>query len=130
MDSRPSGYSPIKPSSSSRRTSRTPEPGLASYTLLKNRKGKTKSPSERPSTFVALAPLIFVAVVALLMWPGSFSLVSLGVAGLGMVVETGWAYKTVGDAIADWKNQPQASYPTEFTRGIIPKGIRKSVGVF
>ncbi|KAF8609159.1 hypothetical protein BDV93DRAFT_432936 [Ceratobasidium sp. AG-I] len=57
------------------------------------------------------------------MWPGSFSLVSLGVAGLGIVAERAWAYKTIGDAITDWKNQPQASYPTMFTRGIIPKGI-------
>lgn len=125
MDSQPSGYSPIKSSSSSRRTSRTPEPGLASYTLLKNKKGKFKPPAERPSAFLALAPLVFLAVAVLLMWPGSFSLLGLGVAGLGLVAEKGWAYQTIGDAITDWKNQPQSSYPTMFTRGIIPKGIRR-----
>ncbi|KAG9126515.1 hypothetical protein FRC07_003137 [Ceratobasidium sp. 392] len=113
------------PAPSARRTSRTPEPGLSSYTPIRNsRIGKRKPPTETASVFVRLLPLGLLAIAGLLMWPPSFSLIRMGVAGLAAsTVVPASAYKTIGEAIVDWKNQPQATYPTQFTRGIIPKGI-------
>ncbi|CUA77527.1 Altered inheritance of mitochondria protein 6 [Rhizoctonia solani] len=60
------------------------------------------------------------------MWPPGFLTVRrLFLAGLGIAasVSPSLAYQTIDQVIADWKNQPQSTYPTEFTRGIIPKGI-------
>ncbi|CCO26694.1 Altered inheritance of mitochondria protein 6 [Rhizoctonia solani AG-1 IB] len=59
------------------------------------------------------------------MWPPSFSVMRRLVTGLSLVasVSPSFAYRTIGEVISDWKNQPQSTYPTEFTRGIIPKGI-------
>ncbi|KAG8727894.1 hypothetical protein FRC12_022156, partial [Ceratobasidium sp. 428] len=124
MDSPLSRLNSSVPTTSSRRTSRTPEPGLSSYTLVKNSRGKKKSLTEAPSVFVRLLPLGLLAIAGLIMWPPSFSLIRAGVAGLAVSATVPvWGYQTIGEAIADWKNQPQATYPTQFTRGIIPKGI-------
>lgn len=112
------------PVASSRRTSRTPEPGLSSYTLIRNARGKRKPPTQSASVLVRLLPLVLLAIAGLIMWPPSFSLIQMGVAGLAISSATPvWGYKNIGEAITDWKNQPQATYPTQFTRGIIPKGI-------
>ncbi|KAG8720547.1 hypothetical protein FRC08_018900 [Ceratobasidium sp. 394] len=106
-----------------RRASRTPEPGLSSYAPIRNPRGKKKYPTET-SVFARLLPLVLLAIAGLIMWPPSFSLMRLGVASLVVsAAAPTWGYKTIGDAITDWKNQPQATYPTQFTRGIIPKGI-------
>jgi hypothetical protein len=108
-----------------RRTSRTPEHGPSSYTLLRNKQGKRKPSTEGVSVFIRLAPLVLLAIAGLIMWPPSSSLIRMGVAGLLASAVPAWSYTTIEDAIADWKNQPQATYPTQFTRGIIPKGIRE-----
>jgi hypothetical protein len=75
--------------------------------------------------FLRLAPLVLLAIAGLIMWPPSSSLIRMGISGLLISAVPAWSYTTIDDAIADWKNQPQATYPTQFTRGIIPKGIRE-----
>ncbi|CAE6524225.1 unnamed protein product [Rhizoctonia solani] len=105
--------------------SRSPEPNSGAYLTLRQRARKSK-PSERPSPVKALAPPVFLTFVGLVMWPPGFSVMRrLVITGLGVVasVSPSLAYQTIDEAIADWKNQPQSTYPTEFTRGIIPKGI-------
>ncbi|QRV90887.1 altered inheritance of mitochondria protein 6 [Ceratobasidium sp. AG-Ba] len=110
------------PATSSRRSSRTPEPGLSSYTSTRNSRGKRRPPADTTSVVVRLLPLALLAIAGLIMWPPSFSLIRMGVAGLVVsAAAPSWGYKTIGEAIADWKNQPQATYPTQFTRGIIPR---------
>ncbi|KAG8763733.1 COPII subunit [Ceratobasidium sp. 423] len=105
--------------------SRSPKPSSGAYLALRQRTQKSK-PSERPSPLKALGPLVLLAFASLVMWPPGFSVMRrLVVAGLGVVasVPPSLAYRTIDEAITDWKNQPQSTYPTEFTRGIIPKGI-------
>ncbi|EUC53782.1 altered inheritance of mitochondria protein [Rhizoctonia solani AG-3 Rhs1AP] len=108
-----------------RRVSRSPEPGSVGYLSARQRARKSKA-SERPSPLKALGPLVLLTLAVFAMWPPGFSVMRrLVIAGLGIVasVSPGFAYQTIDEVIADWKNQPQSTYPTEFTRGIIPKGI-------
>ncbi|KAJ1311676.1 hypothetical protein OPQ81_010150 [Rhizoctonia solani] len=107
----------------SRRTSISPEP--SAYSTVGRRARKFK-PSGRPAPFKAFSPLFFLALASLVMWPPSFSVIrQVFVISLGIAVSASpsLAYRTIDEAVADWKNQPQSTYPTEFTRGIIPKGI-------
>ncbi|ELU41517.1 hypothetical protein AG1IA_04451 [Rhizoctonia solani AG-1 IA] len=109
-----------------RRASLPPEPNPGSFLIARKRTRNPKTLAGNSPSLKALSPLVLLALAVLVMWPPSFSVMRGVVTGLGLVasIAPSFAYRTIDEVITDWKNQPQSTYPTQFTRGIIPKGIR------
>ncbi|KAF8707721.1 hypothetical protein RHS03_04248, partial [Rhizoctonia solani] len=108
-----------------RRASLPPEPNPGSFLIARKRTRNPKTLAGNSPSLKALSPLVLLALAVLVMWPPSFSVMRGLVTGLGLVasITPSFAYRTIDEVITDWKNQPQSTYPTQFTRGIIPKGI-------
>ncbi|KAF8761753.1 hypothetical protein RHS01_01042 [Rhizoctonia solani] len=108
-----------------RRASLPPEPNPGSFLIARKRTRNPKTLAGNSPSLKALSPLVLLALAVLVMWPPSFSVMRGVVTGLGLVasITPSFAYRTIDEVITDWKNQPQSTYPTQLTRGIIPKGI-------